>query len=193
MIRFSLALLLTALCTACGSQSPERTVTATTSNINGFVLKPTVPAPAFVLRDQNGTSIGPQTMRGHWFVVAFLYTHCPDVCPLIANNLGIALRRNPDLRVLAISVDPKGDTRAAVRTFLRAHRLPARFRYVTGTRAQLAPVWTRYHVATLPGPRPIVSHSAFEFLVDPHGRERVLYGPQIHATDIAHAVGELAG
>jgi protein SCO1/2 len=193
MIRFSLALLLTVFCVACGSKNTESTVTTATSNINGFVLKPAVPAPAFALRDQNGTAIGPQTMRGHWFVVAFLYTHCPDVCPLIANNLGVALRRNPELRVLAISVDPKGDTPTAVRSFLRAHHLPPRFRYVTGTRVQLAPVWTRYHVATLPGPRPIVSHSAFEFLVDPHGRERVLYGPQIRATDIARATTELAG
>ena len=37
-------------------------------------------------------SLGSQSERGHWFVVAFLYTHCPDVCPLIANNLGAAMR-----------------------------------------------------------------------------------------------------
>ena len=51
-----------------------------------------------------GNLLGSQSERGHWFVVAFLYTHCPDVCPLIANNLGIAMRKLPDLRVLAISV-----------------------------------------------------------------------------------------
>ena len=83
-----------------------------------------------------GGSLGSQSERGHWFVVAFLYTHCPDVCPLIANNLGTAMRKLPDLRVLAISVDPKRDTPAAVRTFLRVHRLPAKFRYLTGTRAR---------------------------------------------------------
>ncbi|HXK14396.1 MAG TPA: SCO family protein, partial [Gaiellaceae bacterium] len=109
----------------------------------------------------------------------------PDVCPVIASNLGVALRRLPDLRVLAISVDPKGDTRASVKAFLRAHNLPARFRYVTGTRAQLAPVWARYHVAAVAGPKPIVSHTAFELLVDPQGRERVLWDAQVQASDIA--------
>jgi protein SCO1/2 len=132
-------------------------------------------------------------MRGHWYVVAFLYTHCPDVCPVIASNLAAALRRLPDLRVLAVSVDPKNDTPTAVKRFLRAHNTPARFRYVTGTHAQLAPVWARYHVAATAGPKPIVSHSAFELLVDPQGRERVLYDAQVQASDIARDVRALAG
>jgi protein SCO1/2 len=193
MIKVSFALLLTSICVACGSQAKQHTAPAgpTPSGINGFVLKPLVAAPSFALDDQDGHSIGPKTMRGDWFVVAFLYTHCPDVCPLIASNLGVALRRLPNLRVLAISVDPKGDTPTSVRSFLREHRLPARFRYVTGTRAQLAPVWARYHVAALAGPKAIVTHSAFELLVDPHGKERVLYGAQVRATDITAGIKKL--
>jgi protein SCO1/2 len=124
-------------------------------------------------------------------VVAFLYTHCPDVCPVIASNLGLALRRLPDLRVLAVSVDPKNDTPASVKAFLRARNLPSRFRYVTGTHAQLAPVWAHYHVAATAGPRPIVSHTAFELLVDPQGRERVLYDAQVQAADVARDVSAL--
>jgi cytochrome oxidase Cu insertion factor (SCO1/SenC/PrrC family) len=66
-------------------------------------------------------------------------------------------------------------------------------RYVTGTRAELAPVWTRYHVAATAGPKPIVSHGAFELLVDPQGRERVLYDAQVQASDVARHVSALAG
>jgi protein SCO1/2 len=155
------------------------------------VLKPPVVAPAFALRDQDGRLTGPSRMRGHWYVVAFLYTHCPDVCPVIAGNLGVALRRLPDLRVLAISVDPKNDTPVSVQTFLHAHNLPSRFRYVTGTRAELAPVWARYHVAAIAGPKPIVSHSAFELLIDPQGRERVVYDAHVQAADLARDVSAL--
>jgi protein SCO1/2 len=176
------------LCSACGSSSSHAIVTPTTSDAGGFVLKPPVPAPPFSLRDQSGHAFGPQDLRGKWFVVSFLYTHCPDVCPLIANTVGAAQRQLPDLGAVAISVDPKGDTPASVRAFLRAHHLSARFHYVTGTRAQLRPVWAHYHVATLPGPTPVVSHSAFELLVDPQGRERVLYAAQVRVTDIVHDV-----
>jgi protein SCO1 len=179
------------LCAACGSTTNHAIKTPARSDTRGFVLKPPVVAPAFALRDQDGRLTGPRHMRGHWYVVAFLYTHCPDVCPVIASNLGVALRRLPDLRVLAISVDPKNDTPASVKSFLRAHHLPSRFRYVTGTRAELAPVWARYHVAAIPGRRPIVSHTAFELLIDPQGRERVLYDAQVQAGDVARDVSAL--
>ena len=189
--KLGLLLVLILLCTACGAQTKHTVSAPATTQKRGFVLKPPVVAPAFALRDQDRRLIGPREMRGHWYVVAFLYTHCPDVCPVIASNLGVALRRLPDLRVLAISVDPKNDTRASVKAFLRDHNLPPRFRYVTGTRAQLAPVWARYHVAAVAGPKPIVSHSAFELLIDPQGRERVLYDAQVQASDVARDVGAL--
>jgi protein SCO1/2 len=178
-------LLLVLACAACGSQSTHTATGPAASDAHGHVLSPPVAAPEFELRDQDARLTGTKAMRGHWYVVAFLYTHCPDVCPVIASNLGVALRRLPELRVLAISVDPKNDTRASVRRFLREHHLPARFRYVTGTHAQLAPVWAGFHVAAIAGPRPIVSHTAFELLVDPEGRERVLYDAQVRAEDVA--------
>ena len=64
------------------------------------------------------------SQRGRFTLVTFLYTNCPDVCPLIAEHLNTALRRlgeRADTRVLAVSVDPKGDTPAAVRQFRRRH------------------------------------------------------------------------
>jgi protein SCO1/2 len=192
MIRSAGLVLVVVCCAACGSQASHTASGPISAHASqGFVLKPPVTAPAFALRDQAGQLTGPSRLHGHWYVVAFLYTHCPDVCPIIASNLGVALRRLPDLRVLAVSVDPKNDTPASVKAFLRAHNLSTRFRYVTGTHAQLAPVWARYHVAAVAGPERAVSHSAFEFLVDPQGRERVLFDAQVQATDVSAAIKKL--
>jgi protein SCO1 len=179
------ALVAVVVCAGCGGSHPKVSGPPP-SPYRGFLLKTPEAAPSFRLRDQAGHLLGAQSERGHWFVVAFLYTHCPDVCPLIANNLGAAMRKLPDLRVLAISVDPKGDTPAAVRKFLRVHRLTARFRYLTGTRAELAPVWAKFHIAAAKGPKGTVSHSAFELLVDPQGRERIFYDSTLHAVDLEH-------
>jgi protein SCO1 len=181
----TLALAAVAACTGCGASRPSVSGPAP-SPYRGVLLKAPTAAPRFALHDQAGRLVGSQSERGHWFVVAFLYTHCPDVCPLIANNLRAAMRKLPDLRVLAISVDPKGDTPAAVRGFLRTHRLPPRFRYLTGTRAQLAPVWRKFHIASTGGPKGTISHSAFELLIDPDGRERVFYDSTLHAADLEH-------
>jgi protein SCO1 len=179
------AALIAVTCAGCGSAHPKVSGPSP-SPYRGFLLKPPTTAPTFDLRDQAGRELGSQSERGHWFVVAFLYTHCPDVCPLIANNLRAAMRKLPDLRVLAISVDPKGDTPAAVRKFISVHRLPAKFRYLTGTRAELAPVWAKFHIAAVGGPKGTVSHSAFELLVDPTGKERLLYDSSLHATYLEH-------
>jgi protein SCO1/2 len=157
----------------------------------GFAIRPPVPAPSFLLADEHGRPTGPQQDRGHWTVVTFLYTNCPDVCPLIANQLGAAQRSNRDLRVIAISVDPKNDTAAARRKFLAAHELGPRFRFVSGTRAALEPVWAKYHIAALPGPNGTVSHSSYEILIDPQGRERVLFDAKVTARAVLRSIATL--
>jgi len=182
-----------ALCAACGATSHTATVEKPPPlPYRGFAIKPPVAAPKFRLRDQDSRLVGPAAARGKWLVVTFLYTHCPDVCPLIADNLAAAQRALPNLWVLAVSVDPKGDKPAAVRGFIRRHHLTARFRYLTGSRAQLAPVWASYHVAAVGGPNAIVSHSSFEVLVDQQGRERLLYDAQLRAADLIHDIRKLA-
>ena len=98
----------------------------------------------------------------------------------------LAMRKLPDLRVLAVSVDPKGDTPAAVRNFIRVHKLPANFHYLTGTPAQLAPVWKKFHLGVEGGPKGTVSHNAFELLVDPKGTEQLLYDSALRAAQIEH-------
>lgn len=158
----------------------------------GFLVSPPAKAPSFLLRDQLGRPTGPQQDRGHWAVVTFLYTHCPDVCPLVAKQLGAAQRANGDLRVIAISVDPKRDTAAARRAFVAAHHLPAAFRFVGGTRAALSPVWAKYHVAALPGPAGTVSHSTYEILIDPAGKERELFDAKVTARAVVNAVQALS-
>jgi protein SCO1/2 len=122
--------------------------------------------------------------------VTFLYTQCRDVCPLIAGRLNEALRRlgaaRRRVRVLAVSVDPKGDTPAAVRRFVRVHHLLPQFRYLTGTRAQLAPVWHAYYVSPQPVGGGVSLHSAYELLIDPTGRPRLSYDARVKAEDVVH-------
>ena len=72
-------------------------------------------APGFALRDQHGSLVQLQREQGKVVLITFLYTHCPDLCPVTAGNLNTALgligAARKRVAVLAISVDPKGDTR----------------------------------------------------------------------------------
>ena len=128
--------------------------------------------------------------RGRYVLVTFLYTRCPDVCPLIAENLNRALttlgRSAGDVRVLAVSVDPKGDTPSAVRAYSKRMHLVSQFRYLIGTRAELRPTWAAWNVLSVRQSARVVDHVAYTALVDRAGKERVLYGADVHAKDVVH-------
>ena len=51
------------------------------------------------------------------------------------------------MQVVAISVDPVGDTPKAVRRYLSSRGVLHRFEYLVGNKAQLSPVWAKYHIA----------------------------------------------
>jgi protein SCO1 len=188
-LALALSLLAAAGCGATSNGGEARNADAAVKPFRGAVIPgKRAKAPDFALRDQSGHVVRLSSLRGRYVVVSFLYTHCPDVCPLIADNLNGALRRlgarRADVRMLAVSVDPKGDTPASVHRFVRAHRLLPQFRYLTGTRRQLQPIWSAYHLAVEPGK--VVAHSAFEVLVDKQGDERLLYDSQVKAADVVH-------
>src|SRR5437016_1262618 len=48
------------------------------------------PAPPFSLVDQDGQQVSLAQFRGQPVVLTFLYTHCPDECPLIADQIRVA-------------------------------------------------------------------------------------------------------
>jgi protein SCO1/2 len=158
--------------------------------LRGSEVQGQAAAPAFRLADQD---VRPVALKGGKGVtlVTFLYTHCPDVCPLIASRLNAALPQlGTGARVLAVSVDPKGDTPAAVRAYVRARHLGPAFRYLRGTRAQLAPVWKDFYVGQTDAPGAVL-HTALTVLVDKQGRERVRYDASATAADIEHDIAAL--
>lgn len=133
------------------------------------------PAPRISLTDgRTGETVDTASLAGRPYVVTFLFTNCPDVCPLIGQEIRQALEElGPDARrvaALAVSVDPRRDDAEAVRAWLRRHRQPTNFHYLIGTRAELEPVWRAYFAAPqLPGdPRSV--HTAAVWLVDADGR-----------------------
>lgn len=138
-----------------------------------------VPAPDFRLKDQFGKSVALSQFKGMPVVVTFLYTHCPDVCPLVAEKLHsvvLALgKQAQDVAILAVSMDPKGDTQAAALNFSKVHKLSGNWHFLIGSLNQLSPIWENYsvdaQVATKAG---IVNHSTFVYVIDKEGRERVL-------------------
>lgn len=149
------------------------------------------PVPDFTLRDQDGKRVTLGDLRGKIVLVTFLYTHCPDICPLIAANLDAAVRslesgQRQDVRILAISVDPKRDTRAQVRSYVKVHRLLPQFRYLIGTKRELTVVWRKFDVQAVARDPELVDHTAYTLLVDPSGDGIVIYPFDFTTQDVLH-------
>jgi protein SCO1 len=155
-------------------------------------------AADFALRDQNGSVIRLSAQHGKVVFLTFLYTNCPDVCPLIASDLGTMLRSMPlaerqKVRVIAVSVDPAHDTRAAVRRFIAEHQLPPQFHYLTGTADELKPIWQSYNLLVMVKSVEVVSHSAYVLLIDRRGKPRLYYTAHVTAADLLHDVPRFLG
>jgi cytochrome oxidase Cu insertion factor (SCO1/SenC/PrrC family)/thiol-disulfide isomerase/thioredoxin len=146
----------------------------------GDVL-PARPAPSFHLTDQFGRSVSLKQFRGHPVILTFLQATCTGLCPVTTETIRRSLEelgpRGKRVVVLAISADPKGDTRPAVLRFSRQHHMLHRWHYLTGTKAALKPVWHGYYVYVAPpnAPRALKNgHTSAVYLLDGQGRERVL-------------------
>ena len=145
-----------------------------------LVVAPPRNAPEIALRDQDGKPFKLSSLRGKAVYLTFVYSHCPDVCPLMLQALGAAKRalKNPaDMQIIAVSVDPKGDTPAAVKGFLEKRLLTGKVRWLLGTRAQLRPVWVRYNILakSVPETPAIIEHVSLIYGIDARGRIRVGY------------------
>ena len=118
----------------------------------GIFTPPRVAAQDFRLRDQDGRWTTLAQARGKVVVLTFLYSTCHDLCPAQAGEIAQAVGKVgfAHVMVYGVSVDPVGDTLANVRTFIKLHGLAgAPFRFLLGTRAQLAPVWREYGIVPI--------------------------------------------
>lgn len=151
--------------------------------------------PKFSLRDQDGRTVASDDLAGKAAVVTFLDTKCRESCPIIADQIrqGFA-RLSPGDRAnsvaVAISVEPGVDTPAAVRAFVRRHRVEGSLRYLTGSAAQLRPVWNEFQVLpVLDGSSDI--HSAPVRIYDRKGVwiSTLNAGADLTPANLAHDVG----
>lgn len=151
-------------------------------------------APDFHLPNDQGQVFSLASWAGKPVVLTFLYTQCPDACPLIAEKLKLARQSlgadAERVGFVAISGDgrgnaPDGDSPERIREFTRIHGLEGAWQYLTAAPTDLDPVWRAYYVAPLRAWAGGGPHTSPIYLLDKQHRQRVLLGPDATATTIA--------
>jgi protein SCO1 len=136
----------------------------------------------FQLIDQRGRSQSEAILKGHYSLIYFGYTFCPDVCPTDVASLTAGLldfetaspKRGKDILPIFITVDPERDTPQALATFLTAFH--PRMIGLTGTpeaARKAREAWKIYAARARDGGKGkdyYVDHQAMIFLTGPDGR-----------------------
>lgn len=136
-------------------------------------------------------SVAPE-LQGKAAAVTFLDTQCTEACPIIAAQIGEAIRLLGDdrSRVLAVafSVDPVNDTPARISSFLARYRTQDELRYVDGPVAELRPVWKGFKILPSADTGNSNMHSAPVRVYDADGRWRSTLHPGVDLTpaNLAH-------
>jgi protein SCO1/2 len=191
-----------ALLSACGSSSSkEKTAGAPTQSAYRAeaALTPAAPAPPLTLHNYLGKPVDIASYRGKAVLVTFIYTHCPDVCPLMTSNLRVAQNLMAPAvaakaQIIAVSVDPRGDTPKSVTKFLAQHEMTGRMQYLVGSASELARAWKAWGVGSARDVKhpDFVEHSGLIYGITASGKRTTLYSASFRPADIAHDVPLLA-
>lgn len=135
----------------------------------------------FTLTDQDGKPFQFKSSAGKIVLVTFIFTTCPDVCPLLTAKFAAiqrALAENSakDYLLLSISTDPERDSPATLKDY--AHRFKADLRhwsFLTGTRQELSKVWKIFAVNVTRTQAGDVNHTSLTTLIDRQASRRINY------------------
>jgi protein SCO1/2 len=142
------------------------------------------PAPDFALTTQDGKELRLADLRGKVVLVSFIFTTCNGSCPATTARMSQAqgelerqgLLKGDRVRLLSITLDPKRDTPAALRRYMKLYDLDAaHWAFLTGPPARVDKVVRAWGMWTRPAANGQLDHPSRIFLLDGRGRVREVY------------------
>ena len=148
----------------------------------------------FSLLDQHGNTFTRGNFAGHWNLVFFGFTHCPDICPLTLQVLASARQSLADSaaaalpRIVLVSVDPERDTPELIGQYVSHFGTG-----IVGVTGELAEVrklteglGIYFEKSNVGDDNYSVDHSAVVVVIDPDGRFRALFSAPHLAEHFVH-------
>ena len=162
-------------------------------------------APDFALTDQHGAAISLSDFRGNAVALAFIFTTCPDICPLIASQMRAAwdllpADRRDRVTFMGVTVDPERDTPETLQAFSARYDLDAvpGWHALTGSRPELEAVWASYGIESteiadeverhINGAAGVASirHTDAIYVIDGEGKQRAFLRSNVDPQDLAN-------
>ena len=131
--------------------------------------------PAFKLMDSNGVTFDVRSLIGKPWIAAFMFTRCPDQCPLMVMKLAAISKKNPELKFVSFTSDPEHDRAEVLAEYVKRGIGPKNWSYLTGEKAELQKIASAFMISQADSPS---LHSTRFILVDGAGQVRGFYDSQ---------------
>jgi protein SCO1/2 len=88
-----------------------------------FPLNKDLTKKSYTFLNQDSTSVEfPEVIKGNTTVMGFIYTHCPDICPMTTHNMYLTEQRLHkeginDVKFVSLSFDPDRDAPSVLTKF----------------------------------------------------------------------------
>jgi len=159
------------------------------------------PAPDFALTSQDGARVTLEDFRGKAVTLTFIYTSCPDYCPLLTSKMAqvqddLGADFGSRVAFVSITVDPELDTPEVLKHYAETHGADlAGWAFLTGEPEAIAELTRRYGVFAAKSVDGEIDHTFLTSLIDPEGILRVQYigvrfDPDEFRGDLLSLVGE---
>lgn len=159
------------------------------SGCDSLSIKKSIAEKEFQLLDQDGSEVVfPESYSGKIMLVGYVYTHCPDICPMITYNMRDVQRALPDddrFMLVSISFDPDRDTPDILHDYAQNYRVDqTNWRFLTGPKRIIESALETLEIATVKTPtrfiegnKPIyfIDHTDRVTLIDGEGNIRQTY------------------
>jgi protein SCO1/2 len=130
----------------------------------------------FALHTVDGRDMTDASFHGRWMLVYFGYTYCPDVCPTVLNEIGVALNEVGPLakkiQPVFITIDPARDNATVLKKYLAS--FDPRIMGLRGDGEETEAAAKSFHVYYRPHAlghgQYTYDHSGYLYLIDPKGK-----------------------
>ncbi len=177
-----------------GPQDSNTTTTSPT-NIPGLLWPNPKQITAFQLIDQNTGNFNLENLKGHWSMLFFGYTHCPDICPTtmsLLNSVTKNLAESKDAipQVIFVTIDPLRDTQQHLTDYISYFN--AEFYGLTGSEENISSLTQQLGILSIKIPAEnsedvtdyLMDHSSSILLLDPQARLVGIFSAPHDATEI---------
>jgi protein SCO1/2 len=140
-----------------------------------------IPIEDFTLVDQGSRPFSLKSLHGKVVIVAFAYTSCPDVCPLITAAMrqvqdALKPEERASVYLLTITTDPEIDAPNVMASYAKRYGVDmSNWAFLSGDEDALKNVWKNFGVGVKRKARGLIDHTTLTGIVDRGGVLRIVY------------------